>query len=108
VRRICWEINVFSKFEHHMFYILYELVTYLPILPRKYIDNHQLVIQFWCISIMFMCTTFNFLHNTSVHALYFENHCPGVRCQLPFQGLHSIQGADDQWPLNKLWHPTII
>jgi hypothetical protein len=27
--RICREINVFPRFEHHMFYVLYPFVTYL-------------------------------------------------------------------------------
>jgi hypothetical protein len=31
---ICREINVFSRFEYHMFYVLYQFVTYLVILPR--------------------------------------------------------------------------
>jgi hypothetical protein len=31
--RICWEINVFSRFEYHMFYVLYSFVTYLLTLP---------------------------------------------------------------------------
>jgi hypothetical protein len=33
--RICQEINVFPRFEYHMFYILYPFVTYLLPLPRK-------------------------------------------------------------------------
>jgi hypothetical protein len=32
--RICREINVFSRFEYHMFYVLYPFVTYLMALPR--------------------------------------------------------------------------
>jgi hypothetical protein len=32
--RICQEINVFSRFEYHMFYILYPLLTYLLTLPH--------------------------------------------------------------------------
>jgi hypothetical protein len=32
--RICREINVFSRFEYHMFYVLYPSVTCLLILPR--------------------------------------------------------------------------
>jgi hypothetical protein len=32
--RICREINVSSRFEYHMFYVLYPLVTYLLTLPR--------------------------------------------------------------------------
>jgi hypothetical protein len=31
--RICWEINVFSRFEYHTFYVLYPFVTYLLTLP---------------------------------------------------------------------------
>jgi hypothetical protein len=38
--RICWEINVFSMFEYHMFYVLYPFVTYLLTLPRIYISVH--------------------------------------------------------------------
>jgi hypothetical protein len=34
--RICREINVFSSFEYHMFYVLYPCVTYLLILPFIY------------------------------------------------------------------------
>jgi hypothetical protein len=33
--RTCREINVFSRFEYHMFYVLYPFVTYLLTLPRK-------------------------------------------------------------------------
>jgi hypothetical protein len=32
--RICREINVFSRFEYHMFYVLYPFVIYLLTLPR--------------------------------------------------------------------------
>jgi hypothetical protein len=32
--RICWEINVFSRFEFHVVYVLYPFVTYLPTLPH--------------------------------------------------------------------------
>jgi hypothetical protein len=32
--RICREINVFPRFEYHMFYVLYPFVTYLLTLPR--------------------------------------------------------------------------
>jgi hypothetical protein len=32
--RICHEINLFSRFEYHMFYILYPSVTYLLTLPH--------------------------------------------------------------------------
>jgi hypothetical protein len=32
--RICREINVFPRFEYHMFYVLYQFVTYLLTLPR--------------------------------------------------------------------------
>jgi hypothetical protein len=35
--RICREINVFSRFKYHMFYVLYEFVTYLLTLPHIYI-----------------------------------------------------------------------
>jgi hypothetical protein len=33
---ICLEINVFSRFEYHMFYVLYLFVTYLLTLPRTW------------------------------------------------------------------------
>jgi hypothetical protein len=33
-RRICREINIFPKFEYHMFYVLYPFVTYLLTSPR--------------------------------------------------------------------------
>jgi hypothetical protein len=33
-RRIWWEINVFIRFEYHMFYVLYPFVTCLLTLPR--------------------------------------------------------------------------
>jgi hypothetical protein len=32
----CWDISVSSRFEYHMFYVLYPFVTYLPTLPRTY------------------------------------------------------------------------
>jgi hypothetical protein len=32
--RICREINVFPRFEYHMFYVLYSFVTYLLTFPR--------------------------------------------------------------------------
>jgi hypothetical protein len=32
--RICREINVFSRSEYHMFYVLYPFVTYLLTPPR--------------------------------------------------------------------------
>jgi hypothetical protein len=32
--RICRDINVLSRFEYHMFYVLYPFVTYLLTLPR--------------------------------------------------------------------------
>jgi hypothetical protein len=32
--RICREINVFYRFEYHMFYVLYPFLTCLPILPH--------------------------------------------------------------------------
>jgi hypothetical protein len=32
--RICGEINVFSRFEYHMFYVLYPFVTYSLTLPH--------------------------------------------------------------------------
>jgi hypothetical protein len=35
--RICREIYVFSRFQYHMFYVLYPFVTYLLTLPRIYI-----------------------------------------------------------------------
>jgi hypothetical protein len=34
----CQEINLFSKFEYHMFYVFYLFVTYLLILPRNMIN----------------------------------------------------------------------
>jgi hypothetical protein len=34
--RICREINVFSRFESHMFYVLYPFVTYLLTFPRNF------------------------------------------------------------------------
>jgi hypothetical protein len=34
--RICREINVFSRFEYHLFYVLYPFVTFLLNVPRKY------------------------------------------------------------------------
>jgi hypothetical protein len=34
-RRRCREINVFSRYEYHMFYVLYPFVTYLLTLPRN-------------------------------------------------------------------------
>jgi hypothetical protein len=34
--RICREINVSSRFEYHMFYVLQPFVSYLLILPRMY------------------------------------------------------------------------
>jgi hypothetical protein len=33
--RICREINVFSRFECHMFYVLYPFMTYILALPRN-------------------------------------------------------------------------
>jgi hypothetical protein len=32
--RVCRAINVFSRFEYHMFYVLYPFVTYLQTVPR--------------------------------------------------------------------------
>jgi hypothetical protein len=37
--RICRETNVFSKFEYHMFYVLYPFVTSLLTFPRKYLKE---------------------------------------------------------------------
>jgi hypothetical protein len=34
--RICREIKCFSRFEYHMFYVLYSFATYLLTLPRKW------------------------------------------------------------------------
>jgi hypothetical protein len=34
-RRICREINVFPRFEYHIFYVLYQLVNYLLTLRRR-------------------------------------------------------------------------
>jgi hypothetical protein len=42
--RICWEMNVFSRFEYHMFYVLYPFVTYLLILSCT--SCHNLYISF--------------------------------------------------------------
>jgi hypothetical protein len=40
--RICREINVFlSRFEYHMFYVLYQFVAYLLTLPRTYKSNEH-------------------------------------------------------------------
>jgi hypothetical protein len=35
--RICGETKVFSRFEYHMFYVLYPFVTYLLNLRRIYV-----------------------------------------------------------------------
>jgi hypothetical protein len=32
---ICREINIFPRFEYHMFYVLYPLVFYFPTPPRR-------------------------------------------------------------------------
>jgi hypothetical protein len=37
--RICREINVFTRFEYHMFYVSYPFVTYLLTLPRVSLIN---------------------------------------------------------------------
>jgi hypothetical protein len=43
-RRICREINIFSRFEYHMFYVLYPFVTYLLTLHRKFLGRwHSLL-----------------------------------------------------------------
>jgi hypothetical protein len=34
--RICREINVFTRFEYHMFYVLYQFVTNLLTVPRNF------------------------------------------------------------------------
>jgi hypothetical protein len=41
----CWcrksrEINIFSRFEYHMFYILYTFVTYLLTLPCTSVEHY--------------------------------------------------------------------
>jgi hypothetical protein len=36
---ICREINVFSSFEYHIFYVSFPFVTYLLILPRAYMRS---------------------------------------------------------------------
>jgi hypothetical protein len=36
--RICQEVNVFFRFEYHMFYVLYPFVTHLLTLPRALIN----------------------------------------------------------------------
>jgi hypothetical protein len=38
--RICREIDVFSRFEYNMFYVLYPFVTYLLTLPRMFYPLH--------------------------------------------------------------------
>jgi hypothetical protein len=35
-QRICRDVNVFSRFEYHVFYVLHPFVAYLLTLPRKY------------------------------------------------------------------------
>jgi hypothetical protein len=46
--RICREINVLSRFEYHMFYVLYPIVTYLLTLPwiRFYLLPKKLINSF--------------------------------------------------------------
>jgi hypothetical protein len=45
--RICQEIDVFSRFEHHMFYILYPFMSYLLTLPC--------ICAFYVASEIFLC-----------------------------------------------------
>jgi hypothetical protein len=42
--RCCWEIHVYSRFEHHMFYVLHPFVTYLLTLPH---NNTVVDVQPW-------------------------------------------------------------
>jgi hypothetical protein len=46
--RVCREINVFSKFECHMFYVLYPFVTYLLTLPRTLFKGNIPVRFIYC------------------------------------------------------------
>jgi hypothetical protein len=39
--------NAFSRFEYHMFYVLYPFVTCLLTLPRKYINYNNKFILKW-------------------------------------------------------------
>jgi hypothetical protein len=41
--RICREVNVFPRFEYHMFHVLYPFVAYLLTLPRKLIEGGLLL-----------------------------------------------------------------
>jgi hypothetical protein len=50
--RICREIKVLSRFEYHMFYVLYPFMTYLLTLPRiiqrrmvKWLMNDELDLE---------------------------------------------------------------
>jgi hypothetical protein len=42
--RICPEINVFPRFEYHMFYVLYSFIIYLLTVPHIY---HLMNTVFW-------------------------------------------------------------
>jgi hypothetical protein len=52
--RICREINVFHRFDSHMFYVLYQFVTYLLTLPRMLVQfltlKSTMVIVLICIT----------------------------------------------------------
>jgi hypothetical protein len=61
--RIYGEINVFSRFEYHMFYVLYLFMTYLPTLPRRLEHGkhffpilHLLKTRGYCIYHLLYCT----------------------------------------------------
>jgi hypothetical protein len=54
---IYWEINVFSRFEYHMFYVLYPFVTYLLTLPRTLVVKLLSAISS-AISPVFLCMCF--------------------------------------------------
>jgi hypothetical protein len=46
---LCWwriggGINVFSRFEYHVFYVLYRFATYLLILPRTFCVVHAICV----------------------------------------------------------------
>jgi hypothetical protein len=43
-QRICQEINVFSRFEYHTFYVLYPFVTYLLTLPHNSHEYRDIIL----------------------------------------------------------------
>jgi hypothetical protein len=47
--RTCREINVFSRFTYHMFYVLYPFVTYLLTVPPNIMCQTFVIIQFFII-----------------------------------------------------------